>query len=81
MTEPKSIAIVYCEGAFTTTYGKTAHGLVRFTRRYEVAAVIDSSVAGQDAGSVLDGADNGIPIVAGLVGWGTYICAKAIYLK
>ena len=27
-------ALVYCEGAFNTPNGKTAHGLVRFTERY-----------------------------------------------
>ena len=59
-------AIVFCEGAFTSTYGKTAHGLVRRTRRYRVPAVIDSSVAGRDAGEVLDGKPNGIPLVADL---------------
>lgn len=59
-------AIVYCEGAFETTNGKTAHGLVRFTRRYRVVAVVDSKCAGQDAGAVLDRRENGIPIVATL---------------
>jgi uncharacterized NAD-dependent epimerase/dehydratase family protein len=59
-------AIVFCEGAFTNTYGKTAHGLVRRTRRYRVTAVIDSTVAGRDAGEVLDGKPNGIPLVADL---------------
>lgn len=57
-------AIVYCEGAFATTYGKTAHGLVRFTERYRVRAVIDSSLAGQDAGDFLDGENKGLPLVA-----------------
>lgn len=59
-------AVVYCEGAFNTTYGKTAHGLVRFTRRYNVVAVVDSRYAGSDAGQVLDGKNNGIPIIADL---------------
>lgn len=56
-------AIVYCEGAFNTLNGKTAHGLVRFTRRYRVSAVVDSRYAGSDAGEVLDGSPNGIQIV------------------
>jgi len=56
-------AIVYCEGAFNTSNGKTAHGLVRFTTRYEVIAVVDSNYAGQDAGEVLDGRKKGIPVV------------------
>ena len=59
-------AVVYCSGAFSTTYGKTAHGLVRFTRRYRVRAVIDPECAGKDAGELLDGTRCGIPIVATL---------------
>ena len=38
-------ALVFCEGAFNTPEGKTAHGLVRFTERYEVLGVIDSNYA------------------------------------
>ncbi len=48
-------AIVYCEGAFNTPNGKTAHGLVRHTRRYNVVGVVDSRHSGKDAGEVLDG--------------------------
>jgi uncharacterized NAD-dependent epimerase/dehydratase family protein len=55
-------ALVFCEGAFNTANGKTAHGLVRFTQRYQVVGVIDSRYAGEDAGKVLDGKKNGIPI-------------------
>ena len=56
-------AIVYCEGAFGTPNGKTAHGLVRRTNRYRVLSVVDSRVAGRDAGEVLDGAPVGIPVL------------------
>jgi uncharacterized NAD-dependent epimerase/dehydratase family protein len=59
-------AIVYCQGAFNTPNGKTAHGLVRFTERYRVLSVIDSRHAGRDAGEVLDGRANGIPIFPSL---------------
>jgi uncharacterized NAD-dependent epimerase/dehydratase family protein len=59
-------AIVYCEGAFGTPNGKTAHGLVRRTRRYEVLSVVDSRHAGRDAGELLDGRANRIPVLAGL---------------
>ncbi|MGB5376626.1 DUF1611 domain-containing protein [Muriicola sp.] len=55
-------ALVYCEGAFNTPNGKTAHGLVRFTERYNVVGVLDSRYADKDAGEVLDGKINGIPI-------------------
>ncbi len=59
-------AIVLCEGSFDSDYGKTAHGLVRHTERYEVVAVLDSAVAGQDSGEFLGGAPNGIPLIASL---------------
>lgn len=59
-------AIVYCEGAFNTPNGKTAHGLVRFTYRYDVLGVIDSRYAGQDSGQVLDNKSNGIPVFKNL---------------
>ncbi|MBK7408489.1 MAG: DUF1611 domain-containing protein [Saprospirales bacterium] len=55
-------AIVYCEGAFNTPNGKTAHGLVRFTERYNVLGVIDSRFAGQDALQLLDGKQGNIPV-------------------
>jgi len=61
---PEGNALVYCQGAFRTPNGKTAHGLVRFTRRYRVLAVIDQSCAGEDAGQVLDGRPCGIPVLA-----------------
>jgi uncharacterized NAD-dependent epimerase/dehydratase family protein len=59
---PEGNGIVYCQGAFATTYGKTAHGLVRRTRRYRILSVVDSRHAGNDAGLILDGRSNGIPI-------------------
>ncbi|UCF68664.1 MAG: DUF1611 domain-containing protein [Acidobacteriota bacterium] len=63
---PEGNAIVYCDGGFGTPNGKTAHGLVRFTRRYRVMSVISARHAGADAGEVLDGRSNGIPLVANL---------------
>lgn len=59
-------ALILCEGRFAATDGKTAHGLVRFTRRYRVRGVIDSTLAGRDAGETLDGRRRDIPIVASL---------------
>jgi uncharacterized NAD-dependent epimerase/dehydratase family protein len=59
-------AVVYCDGAFNTPNGKTAHGLVRFTERYEVLGVIDHNYAGQEAGTVLDRKSYNIPIFKNL---------------
>lgn len=55
-------AVVYCEANFGEIDGKTANGLVRNSERYEIASVIDSRLAGQDAGTVLDGKANGVPL-------------------
>jgi uncharacterized NAD-dependent epimerase/dehydratase family protein len=63
---PEGNAIVYCENAFNTLNGKTAHGLVRFTNRYRVLSVIDSRHAGKDAGEILDGKASRIPIFGSL---------------
>ncbi|MGD8330673.1 MAG: DUF1611 domain-containing protein [Acidobacteriota bacterium] len=64
----ESNAVVWCEGAFNTPNGKTAHGLVRRGSRYRIIAVIDSNHAGGDAGDILDGRSKGIPVVADLAG-------------
>jgi uncharacterized NAD-dependent epimerase/dehydratase family protein len=60
------VALILCEGFFGTGDGKTANGLVRHTERYQIAGVLDSRLAGRDAGEVLAGAPNGIPIFASL---------------
>ena len=59
---PEGNAVVYCEGSFNTPNGKTAHGLIRRTKRYDVVALVDSRFAGQDAGEVLDGKKKNLPI-------------------
>jgi len=55
-------ALVLCEGYFGTPMGKTANGLVRRSKRFRIAGVIDSRQEGRDAGEVLDGKKCGIPV-------------------
>jgi uncharacterized NAD-dependent epimerase/dehydratase family protein len=62
----RTTAVVYCEGNFGRLDGKTANGLVRYSERYDIVAVIDSHHVGRDAGEVLDGIPNGIPLCADL---------------
>jgi len=62
----KSPAIVLANRLFKTPNGKVAHGLIRGSDRFEVMAVVDPDCAGEDAGSVLDGEERGIPILASL---------------
>ncbi len=61
---PEGNAIIYSEGVFNTTSGKTANGLARYTERYKILSVIDSNFAGQDSGFVLNNKENNIPIFA-----------------
>lgn len=62
----KKTALIYCEGHFGTMDGKTANGLIRSSRKYEIAGVIDSTKAGMDSGECLEGKNNGIPIFESL---------------
>ena len=59
-------AVILAQGFFGSTNGKTAHGLVRYSKRYEIVGVIDSKFAGRDAGGVLDGHRRGIPMLPSL---------------
>jgi len=55
-------ALVYCEGEFGKIDGKVANGLARYSEKYQILGIIDSTKAGFDAGDFLDGRKNGIPI-------------------
>lgn len=61
-----STAVVFCEGQFGEQDGKTANGLVRHSEKYDILSVLDSTRAGADAGMVLDGRANRIPLLANL---------------
>ena len=58
----KKNAIVYCENEFGKTDGKVANGLVRHSEKYNIVGIIDSTKSGQDAGEILEGSHNGVPI-------------------
>lgn len=66
MAIQKETALVYCENQFGLVDGKTAAALVRHSKIYTVVGVIDSSLAGKDAGEELGEENRGIPIFANL---------------
>lgn len=65
MMQPET-AVILADKVFSSTYGKTAHGLVRYSDRFKIVAVIDSQLDGFDAGEYLEGRNRGIPIVGTL---------------
>ena len=62
----KKTALVYCENQFGLADGKTASALARHSEIYSVVGIIDSSLAGKDAGEELGEEKSGIPIFANL---------------
>jgi uncharacterized NAD-dependent epimerase/dehydratase family protein len=62
----KKTAIIYCEGNFGTMDGKIANGLVRNSKKYSIVGVIDSTKTNLNAGEVLEGKQNNIPIYESL---------------
>ncbi len=58
----KNTAIVYADRLFNCPDGKTAHGLVRFSKRFEIACIIDTTLHEGDAGEILDGIKRDIPL-------------------
>ncbi|KON33652.1 MAG: hypothetical protein AC479_03730 [miscellaneous Crenarchaeota group-6 archaeon AD8-1] len=63
---PKRKAIIYCEKQYLSANGKTAHGLVRYTTRFDILGVIDSKAPNGDAGEILDGKKRNIPLFSSL---------------
>ena len=53
ISEKKKTALVYCESQFGLVDGKTAAALIRQSELYSIVGVIDSSLAGKDAGEAL----------------------------
>lgn len=62
----KRTALIYCQNEFGLVDGKTAAGLVRHSETYKIVGVIDSSLAGKDAGEVLGDKRSNISIFASL---------------
>ena len=62
----KKTALVYCEKQFGLADGKTASALARHSEIYSVVGIIDSSLAGKDAGEELGEEKSGIPIFTNL---------------
>jgi uncharacterized NAD-dependent epimerase/dehydratase family protein len=58
----KTNAIIITNGYLDHGDGKTAHGLIRGSDRFNIIGVIDAVHAGKDAGEMLDGEFRNIPV-------------------
>ncbi len=75
----KSNAIIITAGFLDAGSGKTAHGLIRGTDRFNILGVIDDKQAGKDAGEVLDGTRRNIPVYASISDFIKHSKEKARY--
>ncbi len=75
----KGNAIVITAGYLDSSNGKTAHGLIRGTDRFNIVGVVDHKHAGKDAGEVLDGKKRNIPVYATIADFVRDGKAKAEY--
>lgn len=64
--EEKIPALIYAEGELGKLDGKTANGLVRFSDRYEIVGVIDSTIGMDDTSEVFEDVEKDIPIFESL---------------
>ncbi len=62
----KITALVYSENELGQIDGKVANGLIRYSEKYQIVGVVDSTKKGLDAGEYLDGIKNGIPVFGSL---------------
>jgi len=58
----KKRALVYADRFFNCADGKTAHGLVRYSKRFNVKCIVDTTLKEGDSGEILDGIKRNIPL-------------------
>ena len=62
----KKCAMVYADRLYSCADGKTAHGLVRYSKKFDIACVVDSTLPVGDAAEFLDGKKKGIALLNNL---------------
>jgi len=55
-------SLIYADRLYSCADGKTAHGLVRYSKKYTIVGVVDSTLPKGDAAAFLDPARKGIPL-------------------
>lgn len=55
-------SLIYANRLYSCADGKTAHGLVRYSKKYSIVGVVDSTLPKGDAATFLDPTKKGIPL-------------------
>jgi uncharacterized NAD-dependent epimerase/dehydratase family protein len=59
---PTNRSLIYADRLYSCADGKTAHGLVRYSKKYTIVGVVDSTLPKGDAATFLDPTKKGIPL-------------------
>ena len=62
ISEPTSTALLYSGGMLTDLHGKTSHGLLRYSKRFQILGVVDHKHAGQMSNEIVSNCQDDVPI-------------------
>ena len=59
---PRGTALLYSGGLLTDLHAKTSHGLLRYSKRFEILGIIDHKYAGRMSGEFVSNCQRDLPI-------------------
>ena len=59
---PRGTALLYSGGLLTDLHAKTSHGLLRYSKRFEILGIIDHKYAGRMSGEFISNCQRDLPI-------------------
>ena len=62
----KKNALILTDGILSKPYAKTAHGLIRYSEKFLIKAILDNHHSGNDAGDILDDSYRNIPVLSSI---------------
>ena len=62
ISEPTGTALLYSGGMLTDLHGKTSHGLLRYSKRFQILGVVDCKHAGQMSNEIISNCQDDVPI-------------------
>ena len=62
ISEPTGTALLYSGGMLTDLHGKTSHGLLRYSKRFQILGVVDHKHAGQMSNEIVSNCQDDVPI-------------------